>query len=126
MKINRVVYQGGSWEDSPEMRYIKLDFFANGRLVASQEIGRDEDYNLKAAKIYLRARALYEQEQKKKPGSESSPRLVYGAADSLPRFPVINQRDSFTTGRRRSGRKRGKSEAAKNKKVRYIYRTLSP
>jgi hypothetical protein len=124
-RIDAAVYEGVSWAKSPELRYIVVKFYAGDDLIARKEIKRfDDPYNARANRIYERARLLYEKE--KKPGSESSPRLVYGAADSLPRFPVINQRDSFTTGRRRSGRKRGKSEAAKNKKVRYIYRTLSP
>jgi hypothetical protein len=66
-KINRVAYMGASWAKAPKMRYVKVSYYAGDRLVATQDVGQvtaDDAYNVKAARIYTFARALYEQERK--------------------------------------------------------------
>jgi hypothetical protein len=70
--IDTVTYSGASWKEQPKTRYAKAAFYAGDQLIASQEIGQvsaDDEPNIKAARIYDLARALYEQERKKKPGA---------------------------------------------------------
>lgn len=65
MLIDSVMYKGASWAKAPKVRYVKVEFFAGDRLIATREIGRiDDPYNVKATRIYERARALCQKEQK--------------------------------------------------------------